>query len=152
MLTAYAHTRSAFGAAFHLGEMRRRLMDPAGFDAAARLLPGPGRAFEQHDLEPISDVEPLGGSDRDGHDRRDRSEGPLGHLQGTGRKHKAVAEAAQRACTFEKEGKREEAETWRHIEAALKTMRGRTKVEPGVGGRSLGWMPHKQQNPLDTSC
>jgi len=37
---------------------------------------------------------------------------------------KAVAEAAQRACTFEKEGKREEAETWRHIEATLKTMRG----------------------------
>jgi hypothetical protein len=37
---------------------------------------------------------------------------------------KAVAEAAQRACAFEKEGKREEAETWRHIEAALKTMLG----------------------------
>jgi hypothetical protein len=37
---------------------------------------------------------------------------------------KAVAEAAQRACTFEKEGKSEEAETWRHIEAALKAMRG----------------------------
>jgi len=37
---------------------------------------------------------------------------------------KAIAEAAQRACTLEKEGKREEAETWRHIEAALKMMRG----------------------------
>ncbi|MCI0467566.1 MAG: hypothetical protein L0Y57_11260 [Beijerinckiaceae bacterium] len=37
---------------------------------------------------------------------------------------KAVAEAAQRACAFEAEGKRELAETWRHIEAALKTMRG----------------------------
>jgi hypothetical protein len=37
---------------------------------------------------------------------------------------KAVAEAAQRASTFEKEGKSEEAETWRHIEAALKMMRG----------------------------
>jgi hypothetical protein len=37
---------------------------------------------------------------------------------------KAVAEAAQRACTFEKEGKSEEAQTWRHIEAALKMMRG----------------------------
>ena len=37
---------------------------------------------------------------------------------------KAVAEAAQRAATFEKEGKTEEAETWRHIEAAIKMMRG----------------------------
>jgi hypothetical protein len=37
---------------------------------------------------------------------------------------KALAEAAQRACTFEKEGKSEEAQTWRHIEAALKMMRG----------------------------
>jgi hypothetical protein len=37
---------------------------------------------------------------------------------------KAVAEAAQRASTFEKEGKTEDAETWRHIEAALKLMRG----------------------------
>ena len=37
---------------------------------------------------------------------------------------KAIAEAAQRACEFEKEGKFEQAETWRHIEAALKTMRG----------------------------
>lgn len=37
---------------------------------------------------------------------------------------KAVAEAAQKACTFEKEGNKEQAETWRHIEAALKTMRG----------------------------
>jgi len=37
---------------------------------------------------------------------------------------KAVAEAAQRAATFEKEGKTEGAETWRHIEAAIKMMRG----------------------------
>jgi len=37
---------------------------------------------------------------------------------------KAVAEAAQKACTFEKEGKKEDAETWRHIEGALKLMRG----------------------------
>jgi hypothetical protein len=37
---------------------------------------------------------------------------------------KAIAEAAQCACTFEKEDKLEEAETWRHIEAALKMMRG----------------------------
>jgi hypothetical protein len=37
---------------------------------------------------------------------------------------RAVAEAAQRACAFEKEGKHEQAETWRHIEEALKTMRG----------------------------
>jgi hypothetical protein len=42
-------------------DMRRRLLDPAGFDAAARLLPGPGRAVARYDLEPISDVEPLGG-------------------------------------------------------------------------------------------
>jgi hypothetical protein len=37
---------------------------------------------------------------------------------------KAVVEAAQKACAFEKEGKDEEAETWRHIEAVLKLMRG----------------------------
>jgi len=37
---------------------------------------------------------------------------------------KAVAEAAQKACTYEQQGDREEAETWRHIEAALKMMRG----------------------------
>jgi hypothetical protein len=37
---------------------------------------------------------------------------------------RAVAEAAQKACAFEKEGRVEEAETWRHIEAALKLMRG----------------------------
>jgi hypothetical protein len=36
----------------------------------------------------------------------------------------AVAEAAQKACDFEKDGKKEDAETWRHIEAALKSMRG----------------------------
>ena len=36
----------------------------------------------------------------------------------------AVVEAAQKACAFEKEGKNEDAETWRHIEAALKLMRG----------------------------
>jgi hypothetical protein len=37
---------------------------------------------------------------------------------------KAVAEAAQRALAFEKQGDRDQAETWRHIEAALKMMRG----------------------------
>jgi hypothetical protein len=37
---------------------------------------------------------------------------------------KAVAEAAQKACGLEKQGKNEEAETWRHIEGALKLMRG----------------------------
>ena len=37
---------------------------------------------------------------------------------------KAVAEAAQKACAFEEEGKKEDAETWRHIEAALRLMRG----------------------------
>ena len=37
---------------------------------------------------------------------------------------KAVAEAAQKSCAFEQQGASEEAETWRHIEAALKAMRG----------------------------
>jgi hypothetical protein len=37
---------------------------------------------------------------------------------------KAIAEAAHRASTFEKEGKKDEAKTWRHIEAALKEMLG----------------------------
>ena len=37
---------------------------------------------------------------------------------------RAIAEAAQRACDLEKEGNHEQAETWRHIEAALKMMRG----------------------------
>jgi hypothetical protein len=37
---------------------------------------------------------------------------------------KAVAEAAQKACAFETEGNTEDAATWRHIEAALKLMRG----------------------------
>ena len=36
----------------------------------------------------------------------------------------AVVEAAQKACDCEQKGEREEAETWRHIEAALKLMRG----------------------------
>ena len=36
----------------------------------------------------------------------------------------AVVEAAQKACAFEMEGKKEDAEIWRHIEAALKLMRG----------------------------
>jgi hypothetical protein len=37
---------------------------------------------------------------------------------------KAVAEAAQKASTFETEGNEEDALTWRHIEAALRLMRG----------------------------
>ena len=37
---------------------------------------------------------------------------------------KAVAEAAQKACALEQKGQTEEADTWRHIEAALKLMRG----------------------------
>ena len=37
---------------------------------------------------------------------------------------KAVAAAPQRACIYEEKGETEEAETWRHIEAALKLMRG----------------------------
>jgi hypothetical protein len=37
---------------------------------------------------------------------------------------RAVAEAAQKACVFEQQGESEQAENWRHIEAALKLMRG----------------------------
>lgn len=37
---------------------------------------------------------------------------------------RAVAEAAQKASALEKQGQSEQAETWRHIEAALKLMRG----------------------------
>jgi hypothetical protein len=37
---------------------------------------------------------------------------------------KAIAEAAQKVRSFEQQGNAEEAETWRHIEAALKLMRG----------------------------
>jgi hypothetical protein len=36
----------------------------------------------------------------------------------------AVVEAAQKACAFEQQRNKEEAETWRHIEAVLKQMRG----------------------------
>lgn len=36
----------------------------------------------------------------------------------------AITEAARKALAFEENGQREEAETWRHIEAALKQMRG----------------------------
>jgi hypothetical protein len=37
---------------------------------------------------------------------------------------RAVAEAAQKACACEQQGESEQAETWRHIEAAMKSMRG----------------------------
>jgi hypothetical protein len=37
---------------------------------------------------------------------------------------RAVVEAAQKARSFEEQGNAGEAETWRHIEAALKLMRG----------------------------
>ena len=37
---------------------------------------------------------------------------------------KAVAEAAQKASALEQQGESENAETWRHIEAALKLIRG----------------------------
>ena len=37
---------------------------------------------------------------------------------------RAVVEAAQKASASEKEGKSEDAENWRRIEAALKLMRG----------------------------
>jgi len=35
-----------------------------------------------------------------------------------------VVEAAQKACALEEQGQSEEAEAWRHIEAALRLMRG----------------------------
>jgi hypothetical protein len=37
---------------------------------------------------------------------------------------KAVAEAAQKARALEQQGDNEQAQTWRHVEAALKLMRG----------------------------
>jgi hypothetical protein len=37
---------------------------------------------------------------------------------------RAVVEAARKACVYEEKGETEEAETWRHIQAALKFMRG----------------------------
>jgi hypothetical protein len=37
---------------------------------------------------------------------------------------KAIAEAAQKATSFEQKGEREQAETWRNIEQALLLMRG----------------------------
>ena len=37
---------------------------------------------------------------------------------------KAIAEAAQKAAAFERRGEREEAQTWRRIEAALILLRG----------------------------
>jgi len=40
---------------------------------------------------------------------------------------KALVVAAKKACSFEEKGNSEEADTWRHIEAALKLMRGPTE-------------------------
>jgi hypothetical protein len=37
---------------------------------------------------------------------------------------KAVVEAAQKASACEQRGENEQAEAWRHVEAALKLMRG----------------------------
>jgi hypothetical protein len=37
---------------------------------------------------------------------------------------RAIAEAAQRAAACEQRNDKEEARTWRHVEAALKAMRG----------------------------
>ena len=37
---------------------------------------------------------------------------------------KALAEAAQKAVDFEKQGDTEQARTWRRVEAALKEMQG----------------------------
>lgn len=38
--------------------------------------------------------------------------------------NKALAEAAHKALSHEKEGRKEDAETWRRIEAALRQMQG----------------------------
>ena len=38
--------------------------------------------------------------------------------------HQAIAEAAQKAIECEKQGEVELAKDWRHVEAALKMMRG----------------------------
>ena len=37
---------------------------------------------------------------------------------------KAIAEAAQKARSFEQQGEGEQGRTWRHIEAALRSLRG----------------------------
>ena len=37
---------------------------------------------------------------------------------------KAIAEAAQKADRFDKAGDREQAETWKRVESALRDMRG----------------------------
>jgi hypothetical protein len=37
---------------------------------------------------------------------------------------RAIAEAAQRAVACEERHEKEEAQTWRHVEAALREMRG----------------------------
>lgn len=37
---------------------------------------------------------------------------------------KAIVRAAQKARSFEERGNKEESEMWRHVEAALKIMRG----------------------------
>jgi hypothetical protein len=37
---------------------------------------------------------------------------------------KAVAEAARKALTCEEQGEHEQAASWRHVETALKVMRG----------------------------
>ena len=37
---------------------------------------------------------------------------------------RAIAEAAQKAGAFEQRGEKEQAETWRRVEAALKLMQG----------------------------
>jgi hypothetical protein len=37
---------------------------------------------------------------------------------------KAIAEAAQKAAACEKQGDKEQAQTWRRVEAALQLMRG----------------------------
>jgi 2-polyprenyl-6-methoxyphenol hydroxylase-like FAD-dependent oxidoreductase len=50
-----------FGLRTRDGELRSALRDPACFDRAARLLPGPDQLFEENALRPIGPVHPMGG-------------------------------------------------------------------------------------------
>jgi 2-polyprenyl-6-methoxyphenol hydroxylase-like FAD-dependent oxidoreductase len=42
-------------------DLRSALADPAGFERACRLLPGPDQFFSGPELEPVGDVRPMGG-------------------------------------------------------------------------------------------
>jgi hypothetical protein len=93
---------------------RHAKMHPAGLDRCQRppfsgAIGMPGRAAgEEHDAMRMQEI--------DIHDYARQL------LEAHG--DKAVAEAAQKARTLEQQGNSEQAETWRHIEAALKLMRG----------------------------